>query len=269
IGAPWPAAVGRRSARPAPSRRNTSRSPSRRPSSFACWPRPWLRAGRTSPGQTATSRRPPRLGGGGWGRSELATASGTQGGPRAGRLGWVDGAELCLEPEASYAAAQELARDQGEGLPVQPRTLHRRLHERGLLLAVETHGGKTRFAVRRGLEGRRRAVLCLRADALTPSASAPSAPNDPNTQQDGELHGRTRPDEVRQGGRECANGAFDPAECAAATSTENGRYDGLAHLAHSDTGGGAGPWDDSAAADETSAGEVVDKQQGADWGDWQ
>jgi hypothetical protein len=164
------------------------------------------------------------------------------------RIGWVDGEELYLEPEASYAAAQEMARDQGDALPVSPRTLHRRLHERGLLLAVEMHGGKTRYAVRRTLEGRRRDVLCLRADTLTSSASAPSAPLEPNTQQEGELHGRTPPDGVRHGSGECANGAHSPAECAAASATGNGRCDELAHLAHSDAGGGADIGDEPPAA---------------------
>jgi hypothetical protein len=130
--------------------------------------------------------------------------------PQGRRVGWVDGEDLYLEPEASYAAAQELARDQGDGLPVSPRTLHRRLHERGLLVAVEAQGGKTRYAVRRTLEGRRRDVLCLRADALSPSASAPSAPIGPNPQPEGDLRGRTPPDGVRQGAGECATGAPRP-----------------------------------------------------------
>src|SRR5262249_25466092 len=119
--------------------------------------------------------------------------------PQGRRIGWVEGADLYLEPEASYAAAQELARDQGDGLPIAPRTLHRRLHERGLLVAVETHGGKTRFAVRRTLEGRRRDVLSVRADVLTPSASAPIGPN---PEQEGDLRGHTPPDGVRHGAGE-------------------------------------------------------------------
>jgi hypothetical protein len=145
------------------------------------------------------------------------------------RIGWIDGDDLYLEPEASYAAAQEMARDQGDGLPVQPRTLHRRLHERGLLLTIERHGGKTRYAVRRTLEGRRRDVLHLHPDALSLSPSAPSAPTDPNPRQEVALGGRARPDE-------CAVGALESPECAAASPSRNGHSDGLAHLAHSDAG---------------------------------
>jgi hypothetical protein len=158
------------------------------------------------------------------------------------RIGWVDGNDLYLEPEASYAAAQELARRQGDALPVSPRTLCRRLHERGLLLSVEAHGGKMRYAVRRTLEGRRRDVLHLRADALSPSGSAPSAPTDPNASQQQDLKGRTPPDECAVGALEppdeCANGALEPPECATVSPSGNGRSAEVAHLAHSDTGEG-------------------------------
>jgi hypothetical protein len=156
--------------------------------------------------------------------------------PQGRRIGWVEGEALYLEPEASYAAAQDLARDQGDGLSVSPRTLHRRLHERGLLRAVEGQGGKTRYTVRRTLDGRRRDVLFLCAADLTPSpASAPSAPNGPNPQQETDLDGRTPAGGSAPGG----------AECAAARATGNGRCDESAHSAHSEGGGGAGPWDDS------------------------
>src|SRR5262249_26323464 len=53
--------------------------------------------------------------------------------PLGRRVGWVDGTELYLEPEAAFAEVQELARHQGDSLPVSPRTLWRRLRERGLL----------------------------------------------------------------------------------------------------------------------------------------
>ena len=68
------------------------------------------------------------------------------------RIGWVDGPDLYLEPEASYAAAQELARDKGDGLPVSARTLRKRLHEPGLLAAAGD-GGRETLTVRRTLAG--------------------------------------------------------------------------------------------------------------------
>ena len=60
--------------------------------------------------------------------------------PKGSRIGWVSGDDLYLEPEASYAAAQELARQQGEGLSVSPTTLRKRLHEEGLLASTAETG---------------------------------------------------------------------------------------------------------------------------------
>jgi hypothetical protein len=91
------------------------------------------------------------------------------------RVGWLDGDDLFLEPEASYATAQELAREQGEGLPVSARTLHRRLKERGLLANWDDR--RKRTTVRRALEGvQLREVLHLPAAALSP-CTEPSTPS--------------------------------------------------------------------------------------------
>jgi hypothetical protein len=81
---------------------------------------------------------------------------------RGRRLGWVDGDDIFLEPEAAHAEAQELARQQGEGLAVSARTLRRRLKDRGLLTTYET--GKT--TTRRRLEGQERVVVHLRRGVL-------------------------------------------------------------------------------------------------------
>jgi hypothetical protein len=91
------------------------------------------------------------------------------------RVGWIDGEALYLEPEASYAAAQELARDQGDGLAVSARTLWRRLRERRLLASWDER--RQRNTIRRTLEGVRDCeVLHLCADALCPS-TGPSEPS--------------------------------------------------------------------------------------------
>jgi hypothetical protein len=167
--------------------------------------------------------------------------------PQGKRIGWVEDSEgfLYLDADAAYAEVQRLAGEQGECLTVTPRTLNKRLRERGLLAAVDSHRGRTRYAVRRTLEGQRRDVLCLLSDSLSPPASAPSAPIETNPQQEEELHGHTCPGGVCQGACQCANGALRPAECAAASPTENGRCSELAHMAHSDRGEGAGPVDNS------------------------
>jgi hypothetical protein len=50
--------------------------------------------------------------------------------PQGKRIGWLDGTDLYLEPEAAYAESQALAREQGESFAVSPQTLRKRLHER-------------------------------------------------------------------------------------------------------------------------------------------
>jgi hypothetical protein len=104
-------------------------------------------------------------------------ATGDSWAPLGRCVGWVDGADLYLEPEAAFAEAQELARHQGDSLPVSPRTLWRRLRERGLLASWDD--ARQRHTVRRRLGGHeRREVLHLRADALSTSAR-PSPPSPP------------------------------------------------------------------------------------------
>lgn len=100
--------------------------------------------------------------------------------PLGSRVGWVDGEDLYLEPEASYAAAQKMAHDQGAALPISPRTLSKRLKERGLLASWDA--ARQRTTVRRTLEGvAKREVLHLRPGALSPSAQ----PSTPSTATDG------------------------------------------------------------------------------------
>jgi hypothetical protein len=81
---------------------------------------------------------------------------------RGRKIGWLKGSALYLEPEASYAMAQELARKQGEGLSVSPQTLRKRLHEKGYLASTET--GK--LTNRRVLEGIERSILHLDVASL-------------------------------------------------------------------------------------------------------
>jgi Domain of unknown function (DUF3854)/Domain of unknown function (DUF927) len=101
----------------------------------------------------------------GWYKQELRDTQGapfdswrSQGHP----IGWVDGDDVFLDPEGSYAAAQRLAEVQGERLPVTQAQLHRRLKEQGLLASSE----RDRTMVRRVYQGRSRPVLHLRRSTL-------------------------------------------------------------------------------------------------------
>jgi len=94
-----------------------------------------------------------------------------EGRPCGERIGWIAGDDLFLEPEASYAVAQRLARDSGDSITVASKTLHKRLHERGLLASTDDR--RRKLTVRRVLEGRRRAVLHLKADLISAPERTP------------------------------------------------------------------------------------------------
>lgn len=75
----------------------------------------------------------------GWKTSEVQTLHGLdlKRTSQGARIGWLDGAELYLEPSATFAELQKFARDQGETLPVTERILWKRLAERGIVNAPE------------------------------------------------------------------------------------------------------------------------------------
>jgi hypothetical protein len=95
--------------------------------------------------------------------------------PQGRRVGWVDGEDLYLEPEASYAEAQRLAGEQGESLAVTSETLRRRLNQKGLLVTREDR--RQKLTVRVNLEGVRRTVLHLYAESVSPTPeTGPTGP---------------------------------------------------------------------------------------------
>lgn len=105
---------------------------------------------------------------GAWGWRERSVGAGeharTEWQAQGQRVGWLDAQGLYLEPDAALAAVQAVGTLTGDPLMVGQKTLSKRLHERGLLLGAERERG--RYTVRRELEGRRRNVLHVRADAL-------------------------------------------------------------------------------------------------------
>jgi Bifunctional DNA primase/polymerase, N-terminal/Primase C terminal 1 (PriCT-1) len=121
----------------------------------------------------------------GWGWRKEYTATGPTWRPQGRRIGWMDGKDekdsLCniyLQPEAAFAAAQELGEEQGEVLPVTPTTLWKRLRERGLLASWDQR--RQRNTTRRTLEGgKQREVLHLLSTTLL--RQEPSIPSFPST----------------------------------------------------------------------------------------
>ncbi len=92
--------------------------------------------------------------------------------PQRERVGWLGdgeiGQDLFLDPDASFAAAQSMGRDTGDPLAVQPKTLHRRMQQAGLLQSVDA--ARHRLTVRRTLGGARRYVLHLSTSLLEGAA---------------------------------------------------------------------------------------------------
>jgi hypothetical protein len=83
--------------------------------------------------------------------------------PQGDRLGWIRKDDLLLDPDAAFAAAQKLARDQGTAIPIKQRTLWKRLAEQSLLASRDLARGST---VRLTIQGIRRDLLHLRTSAL-------------------------------------------------------------------------------------------------------
>jgi hypothetical protein len=93
--------------------------------------------------------------------------------PEGARAGWVEDGDLYIDLEAAIAAAQRVSQATGNPVAVSPKTLAKRLHERGFLKSVDSERGSLR--VRRMLQGSRRAVLHLAASAIVSAESAQSA----------------------------------------------------------------------------------------------
>ncbi|MBZ5639168.1 MAG: DUF3854 domain-containing protein [Acidobacteriia bacterium] len=121
----------------------------------------------------------------GWRRDDTHATLDAHWRPIGDRVGWLEQADLYLEPEASYAVAQRMAREGGEGLSIAAKTLHKRLDERRYL--VSTEPGRGTLTIRRSLEGARRHVLHLRAASLIGGKPAQSAQDAVNPGADGQF----------------------------------------------------------------------------------
>jgi hypothetical protein len=85
------------------------------------------------------------------------------------RIGWIDGEDVFLEPDAAYKAAQGIARDLGESLTITVSVLRKRLHEQGMLAAIDI--SRKTLTVRKQLESQRREVLHIKVSTLFPGAN--------------------------------------------------------------------------------------------------
>jgi len=85
--------------------------------------------------------------------------------PQGRRVGWTDAEDVYLDLDAALAEVQTLGQKTGDGLAIGPRTLAKRLHERGMLATTEADRGTS--TVRKMLGGKRRDVLHLRAETFS------------------------------------------------------------------------------------------------------
>lgn len=95
------------------------------------------------------------------------------------RIAWVDGPHIFMDLEAAVRVANAQAGPHGEGVVVQPKTLGKRLGERGLLVSRDPDGRNT---VRRVVEGTERRLYHVHAnflgaqtDQVEPSAAVQGA----------------------------------------------------------------------------------------------
>lgn len=109
-----------------------------------------------------------------WGWRSITLSSGEEWKEKGDRIGYVDGDDLYLVPQAAYKAAQNVG-GESSGLAISAQTLNKRLAERGLLRSTD-HNRNT-LTVRRVLEAARRDVLHLHPRTLFPSADLPDQPD--------------------------------------------------------------------------------------------
>jgi hypothetical protein len=147
-----------------------------------------------------------------WGWRREGNRDGSEWSPQGRRVGWLDGEQLYLEPDAAYATAQSLASEQGESLTVSAPTLRRRLKERGLLAGTDTK--RETLTLRRVLQGASRNVLHLNSSSLCAKPDIP----DNDRENAGEMSGF----ECRAACRETQNPTANPTTNPTANTEENG-----------------------------------------------
>jgi hypothetical protein len=206
---------------------------------FADWVQTLLSAGRAhvaGPDGREPSA-PPSIEFWGWERRTCSSGSDTSANwtSRGERIGWVDGDELYLNPDATYAKLVELARDQGATFPLSQETLYCRLREAGLLLRHDLNRNTTKVT----LAGSRRRIIVISAQTTlslsrppgqaghvgplansfeeSPPSSAPDSEHSAPKRDGGPGHGA--PDQVDISSTQ----AFDPPGSADMEGSENGK----------------------------------------------
>jgi Domain of unknown function (DUF3854)/Domain of unknown function (DUF927) len=166
--------------------------------------------------------------------------------PQGVRVGWLIDEDLYVEPDASFAAVQRFAREQGDTFAISAYTLRRRMKEKGLLATTDAARGK--LTVRQTLQGTRRDVLHIASDALIPPAKT----------------GPTGPEDRPAPGNACA-----PDSGSLAGNAKSNGEPAHEHAWLVGAGGPVGRKGRSATEKESFNVNDLAEQQASDWGDWQ
>ncbi|HZC05908.1 MAG TPA: DUF927 domain-containing protein [Ktedonobacterales bacterium] len=162
------------------------------------------------------------------------------------KVGWLDGDNLYILPDAAFAAAQRIGQASGDALTVTAGTLWKRLKERGFLLSWDAPRQTNR--VRVIAEGSTQNVLHLHVSALTscspagrstpdPDDEAPAGPmhtHTPNNPNPPNNPSATEPPcrvSVSDGGTASANPTRHPTRVAGDTMGANGAIVGCVGFA--------------------------------------
>jgi hypothetical protein len=92
--------------------------------------------------------------------------------PQGTHIGWLHGDLVYLDPEATYSAVQKLANEQGDAFALSKSGLNKRLHQDGLLAAVDE--ARETLTVRRVIDKTKRAVLCMRLNSFVVPSESPA-----------------------------------------------------------------------------------------------
>jgi hypothetical protein len=93
-------------------------------------------------------------------------------------IGWLAEDGLYVEPEAAFAAAQQLGNASGDPVGIMASTLWKRMHQRNLLLSTERRGGDLRLRTRKMIGRSRRPVIHIAhiAPSLSEKPAQPAHP---------------------------------------------------------------------------------------------
>ena len=92
------------------------------------------------------------------------------------RVGWIDPPFLYLQPDSSYKVVQKLGQGVSDSLSLTPRTLRKRMKDKGLLVLDDSRSD--RLTTRKMIDGQRREVLCLKLSSfIRPETYQPDQPD--------------------------------------------------------------------------------------------